>query len=277
MLEERAAQRLRGAPEEVQRMVLGRGTLSGTRNPSAVLISRVRNAEDGLKPVTVPASDDVERFLKVENVEPHAAARLRRSTPIVQKLVIARGTLSGTRDPSAVLMTRIRDAEKEAGPAASDGSSGGGANGLSADPLENADPLESAAYMQQLAAYQYYQQQLLLQAQQEQQALEPGIADLGSASASASAALLPQAQSVLPSFAASPLVPQLGQNLFQPGLTGAALLGADQAATALPGFPQQYPLAFGAGGGLAPMFGAQAPMGLATANFAALPMNPGNF
>lgn len=141
-IEDRAASKLKDASEEVQRLVLRRGGLEGTRNPSAVLISRVRNAEEGLKPVMEKASDEVERFLAIENVEPHAAARLRRASHHVQQAAIARGSLAGTRDPSAVLMTRLRDAEREEQamfgmPAAGD---------------------DNAAYAQQMAAYQqqYY-------------------------------------------------------------------------------------------------------------------------
>merc|ERR1719447_2723728 len=81
-IEERAATMLRSKPPEVQRMVLSRGGLSGTRNPTAVLVSRIRNAEEGLRPVldTERAPEEIERFLIIERVEPHAAARLRRAS-----------------------------------------------------------------------------------------------------------------------------------------------------------------------------------------------------
>lgn len=117
-LEERAAVMLRSKGAEVQRLVLARGGLSATRNPTAVLISRIRNAEEGLRPVleTERAPEEIERFLIIERVEPHAAARLRRAPRVVQQAVVSRGSLAGTRDPTAVLMTRIRDAEKEHAP-----------------------------------------------------------------------------------------------------------------------------------------------------------------
>mmetsp|Transcript_3156 Transcript_3156/g.9213 ORF Transcript_3156/g.9213 Transcript_3156/m.9213 type:complete len:432 (-) Transcript_3156:105-1400(-) len=114
-IEERAATMLRSKPPEVQKLVIARGGLAGTRNPTAVLVSRIRNAEEGLRPVldTERAPEEIERFLIIERVEPHAAARLRRASKAVQQAVVSRGSLAGTRDPTAVLMTRIRDAEKE--------------------------------------------------------------------------------------------------------------------------------------------------------------------
>lgn len=115
-IEERAAEQLRTAPAEIQRLVLRRGGLAGTRDSTAVLISRIRNAQEGLKPVndSDKKSEVVERFLSIECVEPHAAARLRKASKYAQDSVISRGSLSGTRDPTAVLMSRIRDAEKDA-------------------------------------------------------------------------------------------------------------------------------------------------------------------
>mmetsp|Transcript_80340 Transcript_80340/g.232108 ORF Transcript_80340/g.232108 Transcript_80340/m.232108 type:complete len:428 (-) Transcript_80340:81-1364(-) len=114
-VEERAATMLRSKSAEVQKLVIARGGLAGTRNPTAVLVSRIRNAEEGLRPVleTERAPEEIERFLIIERVEPHAAARLRRASRHVQQAVVSRGSLAGTRDPTAVLMTRIRDAEKE--------------------------------------------------------------------------------------------------------------------------------------------------------------------
>lgn len=117
-VEERTADKLRKAPPEIQSLVMRRGNLDGTRDPNAVLITRIRNSMDGLKPV--PEGDkksaEVERFLSLEFVEPHAAAKLRRASKIVQDAVIARGSLAGTRDPTAVLMARIRDGETKYGP-----------------------------------------------------------------------------------------------------------------------------------------------------------------
>mmetsp|Transcript_59628 Transcript_59628/g.138895 ORF Transcript_59628/g.138895 Transcript_59628/m.138895 type:complete len:164 (+) Transcript_59628:239-730(+) len=43
-----AAQRLRALPPQLQRAVVERGPLFGTRNPSSVLIMRIRDAEKGI-------------------------------------------------------------------------------------------------------------------------------------------------------------------------------------------------------------------------------------
>ncbi|CAK0906232.1 unnamed protein product, partial [Prorocentrum cordatum] len=45
-VEERAKAQMRDAPAEVQQAVLRRGGLNDARNPTAVLISRIRNAAE---------------------------------------------------------------------------------------------------------------------------------------------------------------------------------------------------------------------------------------
>ncbi|CAK0857149.1 unnamed protein product, partial [Prorocentrum cordatum] len=57
-------------------------------------------------------ADDVERFLQANAVDPEAAVRLRGLPPELQRRVLERGGLSATRNPSAVLIARMRDAEK---------------------------------------------------------------------------------------------------------------------------------------------------------------------
>merc|ERR1719399_1757065 len=55
---------------------------------------------------------EVELFLQHNPVEPHASTRLR-SLPIeLQKIVLSRGSLFGGRDPTAVLLGRIRAATR---------------------------------------------------------------------------------------------------------------------------------------------------------------------
>jgi len=146
---------LRSKPLEVQKIVLSRGGLAGTRNPTAVLVSRIRNAEEGLRPVldTERAPEEIERFLIIERVEPHAAARLRRAAKLVQQAVVSRGSLAGTRDPTAVLMTRIRDAEKEHAPAAdAAGAATAGATQEAADVFGSDPQAYALAYYAQMQA-----------------------------------------------------------------------------------------------------------------------------
>eukprot|EP00448_Togula_jolla_P025802 CAMPEP_0170653238 /NCGR_PEP_ID=MMETSP0224-20130122/47305_1 /TAXON_ID=285029 /ORGANISM="Togula jolla, Strain CCCM 725" /LENGTH=672 /DNA_ID=CAMNT_0010985105 /DNA_START=62 /DNA_END=2080 /DNA_ORIENTATION=- len=118
-----AAARFRALPSDLQRLVLLRGSLVGTRDPSAVLMSRVRDAMTGggmgmgmgmgmhqqLQMPSVP-NTEVEMFLAQNPVDFQAASRLRALPPHMQRLVLIRGSLSGTRDPSSVLMSRVRDA-----------------------------------------------------------------------------------------------------------------------------------------------------------------------
>jgi len=61
----------------------------------------------------LPGSSDnaVEAFLAQCPVEPDAADRLRALPPHLQKVVIARGPVAESRNPSAVLIARVRDAE----------------------------------------------------------------------------------------------------------------------------------------------------------------------
>eukprot|EP00927_Polykrikos_kofoidii_P040349 TRINITY_DN34511_c0_g1_i1.p1 TRINITY_DN34511_c0_g1~~TRINITY_DN34511_c0_g1_i1.p1 ORF type:complete len:408 (-),score=62.88 TRINITY_DN34511_c0_g1_i1:227-1450(-) len=169
-VEERAATQLRASSADVQRSVLRRGALAGTRDPTAVLISRIRNAEEGLKPVmdADKASEVVERFLAAECVEPHAAARLRKTSKKVQDSVVSRGSLSGTRDPTAVLMSRIRDAEKEmppevaSTPGGAQGQAGSAADGTPQDLFSQVAKQWGEDYAKAYFAQFYQYQQLEL-------------------------------------------------------------------------------------------------------------------
>merc|ERR1719498_1831014 len=64
------------------------------------------------QPANTVTNPEVELFLQHNPVEPHAATRLR-SLPIeLQKIVLSRGSLFGGRDPTAVLLGRIRAATR---------------------------------------------------------------------------------------------------------------------------------------------------------------------
>lgn len=53
---------------------------------------------------------EVEAFLEMNPVQPHAANQLRGLPPHLQRVVLARGSLMSARDRSAVLTSRISDA-----------------------------------------------------------------------------------------------------------------------------------------------------------------------
>eukprot|EP00929_Paragymnodinium_shiwhaense_P089755 TRINITY_DN4994_c0_g1_i1.p1 TRINITY_DN4994_c0_g1~~TRINITY_DN4994_c0_g1_i1.p1 ORF type:complete len:656 (-),score=216.59 TRINITY_DN4994_c0_g1_i1:51-2018(-) len=54
---------------------------------------------------------EVEAFLVASLVDPFAAAKLRGIAPALQKQVMAKGPISGVKNPSSVLLARVRDAE----------------------------------------------------------------------------------------------------------------------------------------------------------------------
>jgi len=125
-VDDRAAAALRGCPPEVQRHVIDRGSMEGARNPSALVLSRIRDAEKDLKhqaprgggggggggrgrPHDVQAM--VEDFLRANAVDDRAAEALRSADPGAQEAVINRGDLRTAKNPSAALLARLRDAQ----------------------------------------------------------------------------------------------------------------------------------------------------------------------
>jgi len=137
-VDDRAAADLRDCPPEVQRKVLARGELSSARNPSAILLARIRDARasgsggaDGTAGVA-HSSADVEEFIRANGVDESAADSLRSSSPTVQRAVVSRGDLKTARNPSAALLARIRDAKPGVG--AGNLASSGGLLGMALPP-----------------------------------------------------------------------------------------------------------------------------------------------
>lgn len=81
-----------------------------TQQPSPQLVQLMTQNVMAAAVSAGPASPEVEAFLAANPVEPHAAQRLRTLPPEMQRLVLERGSLLGARDPSAVLISRVRDA-----------------------------------------------------------------------------------------------------------------------------------------------------------------------
>merc|ERR1719506_3296826 len=65
-----------------------------------------------MAPTNTTPNPEVELFLQHNPVEPHAATRLRSLPVELQKIVLSRGSLFGGRDPTAVLLGRIRAATR---------------------------------------------------------------------------------------------------------------------------------------------------------------------
>merc|ERR1719440_1805048 len=64
------------------------------------------------QPANTVTNPEVELFLQHNPVEPHAATRLRSLPTELQKIVLSRGSLFGGRDPTAVLLGRVRAATR---------------------------------------------------------------------------------------------------------------------------------------------------------------------
>jgi hypothetical protein len=110
-----AADRFRSLPPDVQRKVLERGDLSASRNPSAVLIARMRDAEKGEgpgQPAPPPPADGhpgVETMIATWNLDARAAGKLRALSSQKQDIA-ARLDLSVARNPSAFVVAALAKA-----------------------------------------------------------------------------------------------------------------------------------------------------------------------
>lgn len=116
------AAKLRALPSEQQKMVIDRGELRDARNPNAVLMGRIRDAErsgdgDSSQPLATTSAGgggdtSVDQFIAENRLDASAAERMRALPRDIQKVVMGRGNLTDARNPNAVLMGRIRDAER---------------------------------------------------------------------------------------------------------------------------------------------------------------------
>ncbi|CAE8650944.1 unnamed protein product, partial [Polarella glacialis] len=137
LADERSQDVLRGCAPHVQEEVVARGGLGGTRNPSAVLLSRIRDAEGGdparkgagkgppppqqvayeapppfsgvsQRPRRGPSPREVEDFLDYYRIDRESAESFMACHPEVQQEIMDHG-LEGARNPSSALLARIRD------------------------------------------------------------------------------------------------------------------------------------------------------------------------
>lgn len=111
-----AAARLRNLPARLQRSVLDRGPLIGTKNPAAVLITRIRDAEqgrvgDGVGIVAPPppllADPAIERLIHHYKLDARAATMLRGLSPAQQQAAVTL-PLHDARNPSAFVMHQLQ-------------------------------------------------------------------------------------------------------------------------------------------------------------------------
>jgi len=126
-LDDRAAQSLRLEPPEVQTVVLERGSLVDSINPSAALMGRIAQAKlsatnggnaafssavGATARIERASPQDVDRFLAENRIDDRAAREFRVESTEVQTTVINRGPLTNCTNPSSALLGRIRDAKR---------------------------------------------------------------------------------------------------------------------------------------------------------------------
>lgn len=127
------AKTLRDASPTVKRGVLACGGLSGNQDPSTELLARIRDVKAGGGSVVasgggvgLPSPQEVDDFIKDNDVDERAAADLRDLPPALQRAVLVRGDLRSARNPSSALIARIRDAKLGVPGAPSGGGGDGG-------------------------------------------------------------------------------------------------------------------------------------------------------
>lgn len=121
-IDEDAAIKLRECDYDTQCLVIGRGPLSDARNPSSVLLSRIRQANQGMiglprKPKGPPTdrgqlNRDIENFVRENNLDERANTCLMESEEEVCREVFKR-PLKDARNPSAVVLSLIRQVKHD--------------------------------------------------------------------------------------------------------------------------------------------------------------------
>lgn len=108
-VDDQAIDALLEAPKYIQQAVLAEGGITG-RNPSAILLSRLRRAQAQAAP------DAISMFIADNQLDEGSESKLREQHPNVQQAVLSEGPLTGSRNPSAVLSGRIRRILQNSGP-----------------------------------------------------------------------------------------------------------------------------------------------------------------
>lgn len=120
-----SANQLRREPPHIALAVMDRGPLRSCRDPSGVIVARIRDAKRGnLGPnpnsrpsapaVAVdPKASEIDQFLMANRVDTAAVASLKSESLDIQRAVMAKGPLTNANNPSASLMARIRIVKEE--------------------------------------------------------------------------------------------------------------------------------------------------------------------
>lgn len=118
---EAAAAALRGCSPTVKRAVLSSGDVAGAFDPSAALIAKIRDVKAGGKgnvsltmpgmPPPMPTAEEIDKFIENNDLDESAEQNLKACPPHVIAIVLGKGDLRGTRNPSSAVLSRIRDAK----------------------------------------------------------------------------------------------------------------------------------------------------------------------
>lgn len=111
-LNQEAADSLRYQTEDIQNKVMARGNCANVRDQVAVIKKRIQDAQRGV--AVGIYSDEVEEFIRGHGAcfDEKAKEVLRTSAPPIQRLVLDRGPCTEAKNPSAILLCRVRDAQK---------------------------------------------------------------------------------------------------------------------------------------------------------------------
>lgn len=120
-----AADQLRREPPHISLAVLEHGPLRSCRDPSGVIIARIRAARNGtlahqfrpLPPPTPvdPNASNVDQFIAANRIDHAAGMALKNEPPHIQAAIMGKGSLTYSTNPSASLMARIRVAKEPGG------------------------------------------------------------------------------------------------------------------------------------------------------------------
>jgi len=118
MLDERASEILRQCTPDVQRAVVSSGGTGDARNPSAVVLARIKAAKmktqaggggGGRGQDRQDVDGAVQQFVQENDLDEKSSQALLFCPPDVQQQVLSQGPLEG-RNPSAMVMGRIKRA-----------------------------------------------------------------------------------------------------------------------------------------------------------------------
>lgn len=122
---------------DLQRELMDRGSLTDARNPSAVVLSRVRNIKNASMKyggiTQTDMRDEIARFVEEYGLDDRAETVLKETEERVLRELFTRDrNLSDARNPSAVVLARIREIRKDmevSGGGGGDFRGGGGGRG----------------------------------------------------------------------------------------------------------------------------------------------------